>query len=81
MINIENVSKFILSDISLSIPKGCVVGLIGATGSGKTTLVKLISGLLLPEAGRVSVMGKNPVTYRGRYGSKLSVFFTGVPLL
>ena len=81
MINIENVSKFILSDISLSIPKGCVVGLIGATGSGKTTLVKLVSRLLLPEAGRVSVMGKNPVTNRGRYGSKLSVFFTGVPLL
>ena len=51
MINIENVSKFILSDISLSIPKGCVVGLIGATGSGKTTLVKLVSGLLLPESG------------------------------
>ena len=81
MINFENVSKFKLSDISLSIPRGCVVGLIGATGSGKTTLVKLSSGLLLPESGRISVMGKNPVSNRSRYGSKLSVFITGIPLI
>ena len=53
MINIENVSKFIIRDISLHIPKGEVTGLIGATGSGKTTLVRLASGLLLPDRGRV----------------------------
>ena len=81
MIDIENVSKFRLSDISLSIPRGYVVGLIGATGSGKTTLVKLSAGLLLPETGRVSVMGQNPVKNRGRYGTRLSVFITGIPLI
>ena len=59
MINFENVSKFKLDDISIHIQKGQVTGLIGDTGAGKTTLVKLASGLLLPDVGRVSVMEKN----------------------
>ena len=81
MINFENVSKFILSDVSFSIPKGEVVGLIGATGSGKTTLVKLASGILEPERGRVSVLGKDPVKNKGRYESRLGVYLTGIPVL
>ena len=81
MINFENVSKFILSDVSFSIPKGEVVGLIGATGSGKTTLVKLASGILEPERGRVSVLGADPVKNKGRYSSRLGVYLTGVPVL
>lgn len=81
MINFENVSKFILDDISIHIQKGQVTGLIGDTGAGKTTLVKLASGLLLPDVGRVSVMEKNPVQYRSRYGTKLGVLITGIPIL
>ena len=81
MINIENVSKFIIRDISLHIPKGEVTGLIGATGSGKTTLVRLASGLLLPDCGRVSVMGHEPVRFKGKFGSRLSVLISGVKSL
>ena len=81
MINIENVSKFIIRDISLHIPKGEVTGLIGATGSGKTTLVRLASGLLLPDRGRVSVMGHEPVSFKGKFGSRLSVLISGVKSL
>ena len=81
MINFVNVSKFILSDVSFNIPKGEVVGLIGATGSGKTTLVKLASGILAPESGRVSVLGKDPVKHKGKYFSGLGIYLTGVPVL
>lgn len=81
MINFENVSKFIISDLSLNVPKGQVVGVIGDTGSGKTTFVKLASGLLLPESGRVSLMHRDPLVIRGKKNSDLGVFITGVPFL
>jgi len=45
----------VLSDINFSIPKGSVVGFIGPTGSGKSTLIDLIIGLLTPTGGSISV--------------------------
>ncbi len=46
-----------LADISLCVPDGTVQVLLGPNGSGKTTLLKLISTILLPDAGRVIVDG------------------------
>lgn len=46
-----------LHGVSLSVPAGAAVGLVGRTGAGKTTLVDVILGLLKPEAGRLSVDG------------------------
>ena len=40
-----------LNDVSMSLPAGRVVGLLGPNGSGKTTLIKLAAGLLTPSAG------------------------------
>ena len=48
-----------LGDISLKIEKGKFYGLIGHTGSGKTTLVQLISGLVKPTSGEIWVDGVN----------------------
>ncbi len=81
MINIDNVRKFTLSDISLNVPEGGITGLIGASGAGKTTLIKLACGLLAPDSGNVFTLGKDPVRYRGKYGADISVFIAGVPLL
>ena len=53
-------SKEALSDVNLSIEGGHIVGLLGPNGSGKTTMIKIINGLLTPEAGLVTVKG-NPV--------------------
>ncbi|MEO6044214.1 MAG: ABC transporter ATP-binding protein [Tepidiformaceae bacterium] len=47
-----------LAGISLAVPKGKVVGLIGPNGSGKTTLVNVISGMLRPTSGTVQLKGK-----------------------
>jgi len=44
-------------DLSLRIPAGTTVGLVGANGAGKTTLVDLIAGLLTPESGEIAVDG------------------------
>lgn len=81
MICFENVSKFVLSDISIHIPRGKSVGLIGISGAGKTTLLKLASGLLLPERGRVRTLGQEPVSKRKKLGESVGVLFTDVPLL
>lgn len=48
-----------LSSVSFKVKKGDSVGIIGSTGSGKTTLVNLISGFYLPSAGDVIVSGVN----------------------
>ena len=51
-----------LADVSLQVRRGRVTGLIGPDGAGKTTLMRLAAGLLLPEAGRVTVLGWDTAT-------------------
>jgi ABC-2 type transport system ATP-binding protein len=50
-----------LRDLNLGIPAG-VTGLVGANGAGKTTMLRLILGLLHPTAGEMTVMGHDPQT-------------------
>lgn len=47
----------VLSDLNLEIPAGRIVGLLGPNGCGKSTLIKLISGLLQPNGGEILVGG------------------------
>jgi ABC-2 type transport system ATP-binding protein len=49
-----------LSDCTLSIPAGHVVGLVGPNGAGKTTLLNLATGMLAPSTGRIEVLGAEP---------------------
>ena len=49
-----------LSDCTLHIPPGHVVGLVGPNGAGKTTLLKLACGLLKPTTGSIRVLGDRP---------------------
>ena len=50
-----------LTDINVLIPKGKIVGLAGPDGAGKTTLIRLIAGLLLPTEGTITVAGYDTV--------------------
>lgn len=56
--NYPNGSKKVLKDININIPAKSTVGLIGATGCGKTTVVDIILGLLEPQNGTLEVDGK-----------------------
>ena len=49
-----------LTDCTLSIPAGRVVGLVGPNGAGKTTLLHLATGLLAPTSGTIEVLGDRP---------------------
>jgi ABC-2 type transport system ATP-binding protein len=52
--------RWALTDCTLSIPHGRVVGLVGPNGAGKTTLLHLAVGLLAPTSGTVSLLGDRP---------------------
>jgi ABC-2 type transport system ATP-binding protein len=52
--------RWALTDCTLSIPAGHVVGLVGPNGAGKTTLLNLAVGLLAPDAGTIEVLGGVP---------------------
>ena len=51
-----------LNGLTLNIPSGRIVGLLGPNGSGKTTFIKLINGLLTPTSGTVTIGGMTPGT-------------------
>ena len=53
-------SVLALSDVSFELQKG-VTGLLGANGAGKTTLINLLLGVLKPDAGRLQVLGMDPL--------------------
>jgi ABC-2 type transport system ATP-binding protein len=54
--------RWALTDCSLTIPAGRVVGLVGPNGAGKSTLLNLAVGLLTPSAGSISVLGGRPAS-------------------
>ena len=62
LLEVSHVSKSyganrVLDDVTFSIPKGKIVGLLGSNGSGKTTLIKLINDLLKEDSGTIKVEG------------------------
>jgi ABC-2 type transport system ATP-binding protein len=52
--------RWALTDCTLSIPAGHVVGLVGPNGAGKTTFLSLVTGMLAPTAGTITVAGHAP---------------------
>ena len=56
--------KAAVEDLSFTVGKGEVVGLLGANGAGKTTAISIILGLMSPTAGRVSLFGMDPFKNR-----------------
>jgi energy-coupling factor transport system ATP-binding protein len=68
---------YALKDISISIKEGEMVGIIGPTGSGKSTLVQHFNGLLTPSSGKIFVAGRDissGVKGKGKKGEQ-SIFF------
>ena len=80
MIIFDKVNKFILHDVDLHIPRGITLGIIGASGAGKTTFLKLISGLLQPESGFVRTLRTDPVEKKRSIAWRLSALFADIPV-
>jgi ABC-2 type transport system ATP-binding protein len=55
-----------VDDVSLFVPRGTVLGVIGPSGAGKTTTIRMISGGLTPDSGTVRVLNEDPRRFRRR---------------
>ena len=75
-IKVEHLAKeypgFALRDLSFSVPRGSIVGLIGENGAGKTTTLQAILGLIRPDQGTIELLGRpydpNDPTLRRKIG-------------
>jgi iron complex transport system ATP-binding protein len=68
-------NKLIVTDLSFTIGNGEFIGLLGANGSGKSTILKLASGMLHPAAGTIRLWDKPLNTYRNKDRAKLLSYF------
>ena len=53
-----------VDDISLVVPAGSILGVIGPSGAGKTTTIRLLTGALIPTSGTLTVLGEEPRAFR-----------------
>lgn len=80
MIDVEHVSfsydkrKAILDDVSFSIGRGEVFGVLGPNGTGKTTIIKCINRILKPDAGEIRFDGRSIRTMRQRDIAKIMAY-------
>lgn len=68
-------TKTVLDHVSLTIPRGQHVALLGPNGAGKSTLVEILAGFRRPSAGRVRVLGDNPLTESLEWRRKVGMVF------
>src|SRR5699024_11056304 len=64
-----------VDEISLRIERGESVGFVGANGAGKSTTIKMLTGILQPTAGALRVLGRDPVPERRRLAREIGVVF------
>jgi ABC-2 type transport system ATP-binding protein len=71
----KHIDKVAVDGIRFSISEGEMVGYIGVNGAGKSTTIKLLTGILVPSSGQVSVMGLNPHQQRVANAFNIGVVF------
>jgi ABC-2 type transport system ATP-binding protein len=71
----EAIVRKAVDNLSFTIAKGEAVGVIGANGAGKSTTIKMMSGILVPTAGRCEVAGLVPYENRAKNARNIGVVF------
>ena len=67
-------ARRVLKDISFSLPEGKILALLGPNGTGKTTLLRCLLGLLRPDGGRIDLLGRNVVHLPARHRARLMAY-------
>jgi viologen exporter family transport system ATP-binding protein len=69
----EHVTKHAVRDVSFTVGEGEIVGLVGANGAGKTTIVKMLAGIIHPTSGDADVLGFRPWERDNRFRSQIAL--------
>ena len=65
--------KQAVSGLSFSVSEGEILGLVGANGAGKTTMVKMLAGVMKPDGGSVIIDGEDPFNRSARFRNEVSI--------
>ena len=57
---------FSLQDVTFSVPRGTIVGLVGENGAGKSTTLRAVMGLTRPDAGKIELLGREDAGFEVR---------------
>jgi ABC-2 type transport system ATP-binding protein len=77
----EEESLHAVSDLTFSLSRGERVGLIGENGAGKSTTLKMLTGILVPTSGKLEVLGLDPWRQRRQLAGRIGVVFGQRPQL
>ncbi|HWG43197.1 MAG TPA: ABC transporter ATP-binding protein [Gemmataceae bacterium] len=70
----------VVDNLDLRIPRGCVYGLLGRNGAGKSTTLKMITGMVQPDYGRIELLGENLETLSTKTRARIAYLAEGHPL-
>lgn len=73
-------TKAVVNALDLRIPKGCVYGFLGRNGAGKSTTIKMLTGMVHPDSGTIRVLGEDPLKLRPETRSRIAYLAEGHPL-
>lgn len=68
-------TNFMLKDIDIKVPRGCIVGFVGENGAGKSTVIKSILNVVRKDAGTIRIFGKDHITSEKEIKQKIGVVF------
>lgn len=81
---VKSYGEFTLDHLDLTVPEGCVTGFVGSNGAGKTTAIKSILGVVLPDAGTIELFGERTDSGEAaiaRAKERIGVVFDTCPFL
>ncbi len=84
-IRIERLTKYygrrkVVDHLDLRIPRGCVYGLLGRNGAGKSTTLKMLAGMVRPDYGRIQLLGEDAETLSPATRARIAYLAEGHPL-
>lgn len=73
-------SKWVVRDLNLKVPTGCVYGFLGRNGAGKSTTIKMLTGMCPPDSGQVRLLGQDIATLAPETRARIAYMAEGHPL-
>src|SRR5262245_49282632 len=73
-------SRCVVDSLSMRVPCGSVYGLLGRNGSGKSTTIKMLMGMVRPDRGRAEILGEDAAAVRPETRARVAYIAEGHPL-